>query len=122
MQFEIKYSPQKRLNPTDLKSDDWVTPHMHTALKTFLPLPYVLHVDEDYIYVTVEAPKGLIAFKFLRKKLFSRTTPIVIIWTAISALILSMVAALFMKNQVRPIKYLADAADQFGKGYGCRRI
>src|SRR5579864_894443 len=41
---------------------------------------------------------------------------IFILWMMGSALILVLVAALFLRNQVRPIEQLARAADSFGKG------
>jgi two-component system osmolarity sensor histidine kinase EnvZ len=50
------------------------------------------------------------------KRLFSITTYIFIMWMVGTSLILFAVASIFMRNQVRPIQRLADAADQFGKG------
>ncbi|MEI6628016.1 MAG: ATP-binding protein, partial [Alphaproteobacteria bacterium] len=38
------------------------------------------------------------------------------IWTAASALLLFLVASMFMRNQIRPLRRLAEAADRFGKG------
>lgn len=122
MQFQITYKPGAKIRTPHVVSTDWVAPFMQEALSATLELPYVLSVDQDYIYVTVDVSKGTIDFKFLRKKLFSRTTPIVIIWTTISALLLSLIAALFMKNQVRPIRQLADAADKFGKDIDVERF
>ncbi|MTI10229.1 ATP-binding protein [Curvivirga aplysinae] len=50
------------------------------------------------------------------KRLFSSTTYIFITWMVGTSLILFAVASIFMRNQVRPIKRLADAVDSFGKG------
>jgi two-component system osmolarity sensor histidine kinase EnvZ len=50
------------------------------------------------------------------KRLFSTTTYIFIMWMVGTSLVLFAVASLFMRNQVRPISRLAEAADQFGKG------
>lgn len=50
------------------------------------------------------------------KRLFSITTYIFIMWMVGTSLILFAVASIFMRNQVRPIQRLAEAADQFGKG------
>ena len=50
------------------------------------------------------------------KRLFSITTYIFLLWMVGTSLILFAVASIFMRNQVRPIQRLADAADQFGKG------
>ncbi len=50
------------------------------------------------------------------KRLFSSTTYIFIIWMIGTSMILFAVASIFMRNQVRPIRRLADAVDSFGKG------
>lgn len=50
------------------------------------------------------------------KRLFSITTYIFILWMVGTSLVLFAVASIFMRNQVRPIQRLAEAADQFGKG------
>jgi two-component system osmolarity sensor histidine kinase EnvZ len=69
------------------------------------------------IYISVEAKKkGILEVSLPQKRLFSRTTPLVLIWTTSSALLLFLVASLFMRNQIRPLRRLAEAADRFGKG------
>ena len=49
-------------------------------------------------------------------RLFSSTTYIFIMWMVGSSLILFAVASIFMRNQIRPIRRLAQAVDNFGKG------
>ena len=73
-------------------------------------------MDQDKIYLDVEVKKGVLHFETPRKRLFSRTTPLVLIWTTASALLLFIVASLFMRNQIRPLRRLGDAAERFGKG------
>jgi two-component system osmolarity sensor histidine kinase EnvZ len=51
-----------------------------------------------------------------RKRLFTGTLYLFVIWLVGSALLLFVVAALFMKNQVRAIRRLAGAAEAFGLG------
>jgi two-component system osmolarity sensor histidine kinase EnvZ len=51
-----------------------------------------------------------------RKRLFSSTTYVFVIWMVGTSLILFGVATIFMRNQVKPIRRLAVAADNFGKG------
>ena len=46
-----------------------------------------------------------------------RPTPhIFILWMVGTSLVLILVAILFLRNQIRPILRLADAAEEFGKG------
>jgi two-component system osmolarity sensor histidine kinase EnvZ len=51
-----------------------------------------------------------------REQLFSDTTYIFIIWMVGASIVLFGVAYVFMRNQVRPIRRLAEVADAFGKG------
>ena len=51
-----------------------------------------------------------------RSRLFSDTTYIFIAWMVGSSVVLFFVATFFMRNQVRPIRRLAKAAESFGRG------
>ncbi|MGL4825615.1 MAG: ATP-binding protein, partial [Alphaproteobacteria bacterium] len=50
------------------------------------------------------------------KRLFSRTTPLFLMWSLGSSVFFAILALLFMKNQIRPLKRLAWFADQLGRG------
>jgi two-component system osmolarity sensor histidine kinase EnvZ len=51
-----------------------------------------------------------------RSQAYASNSHIFIIWMVGTALVLIAVAVLFLRNQIRPIQRLADAADRFGKG------
>jgi len=51
-----------------------------------------------------------------RKRLFSSTTYLFVIWMAGTSLLLFAIATMFMRNQVRPIRRLSAAVEDFGKG------
>jgi two-component system osmolarity sensor histidine kinase EnvZ len=51
-----------------------------------------------------------------RERLFSSTTYIFLMWMIGTSLLLFAIATMFMRNQVRPIRRLAAAVDNFGKG------
>ena len=51
-----------------------------------------------------------------RKRVFSSTTYIFIMWTVGSSIVLLGIAIFFLRIQVRSIRRLADAADRLGKG------
>lgn len=72
-------------------------------------------VDRD-IQIKVQLPEGLLVATTTRKRLFSPTTYIFILWMVGSSLVLVAIATIFMRNQVRPIRRLAAAANSFGKG------
>ena len=70
----------------------------------------------DKVQVKIQLPEGVLNVLGKRKLLFSSTTYILIMWMIGTSLILFIVATIFMRNQVRPIRRLAVAADNFGKG------
>ncbi len=72
-------------------------------------------VDKNVV-VSVQLAAGVVEVTVNRKRLFTSTTYVFVIWMVGTSLILFGVAAIFMRNQVRPIRRLAIAADQFGKG------
>jgi len=51
-----------------------------------------------------------------KKRLVSSTTSIFVFWMVGSAIVLLMVAIIFLRNQIRPITQLARAAEGFGMG------
>jgi two-component system osmolarity sensor histidine kinase EnvZ len=51
-----------------------------------------------------------------RKQTYASNTHIFLAWMIGSSSVLLMIAILFLRNQIRPILQLADAADRFGKG------
>jgi two-component system osmolarity sensor histidine kinase EnvZ len=66
--------------------------------------------------VLVKMDPGYLQILVSRNRLFSSTTYIFILWMVGASAILFGVAGIFLRNQVRPIRRLAAAADGFGKG------
>ena len=77
-------------------------------------------IDGDYgdrhIRIRVTAPGGILDIVASKKKLWPITTELYVAWSIAAAVVLLIIGGLFMLNQVRPIRELAAAADQFGKG------
>ena len=72
--------------------------------------------DPRSIIIRVQLPDGVLHVEAPRKRLFTATLYLFVIWLVGSALLLSGVAVLFMNNQVRAIRRLAAAAEAFGMG------
>ncbi len=68
------------------------------------------------VEIRVQLPRGVLRVMAPTKRVSSPTTTIFISWSIGSAIVLFFVATIFMRNQVRPIKRLASAAESFGKG------
>src|SRR5260221_278195 len=80
--------------------------------------PFQIDADFDPrdMLISIELPEGVMQVAAPRKRLFTPTTYIFVLWMAGSSLVLLAVASLFMRNQVRALRCLADAAESFGKG------
>ena len=92
-------------------------PDFYDAVAYRIPNPLmILPSDATTIHVRVSAVGGALELHLPRKRLASSTTGIFILWMVGSALLLTTIAILFLRNQVRPIVQLARAAEQFGLG------
>jgi two-component system osmolarity sensor histidine kinase EnvZ len=75
-----------------------------------------MEIDDRLLEIRVQLRDGVLSIVAPRKRLYTSTTYIFFMWIAGTTLILYGVAVLFMRNQVRPIRRLAKASDQFGRG------
>ncbi|MCR6630053.1 MAG: ATP-binding protein [Magnetospirillum sp.] len=72
---------------------------------------------EREVLVRVQLHDGLLEVYVPRKRLFSSTTYIFVLWMVGTSMLLLGIATIFMRNQVRSVRKLAAAADSFGKGH-----
>jgi len=80
------------------------------------PFTFELLGDGGDIAIHVQLSDGVLDVLAPRKRLYTSTTYIFVMWMVGSSLVLFAVAMIFMRNQVRPIRRLAAAADALGKG------
>jgi two-component system, OmpR family, osmolarity sensor histidine kinase EnvZ len=64
----------------------------------------------------VQLTDGVLSADVPRKRLYTSTTYVFLLWMLGSSLVLLSVAAVFLRNQVRSLRRLAAAAESFGKG------
>ena len=88
------------------------------ALRERVRRPFVLDSEshDREVRIQVQLPDGVMDVTVDRERLFSSTTYIFVMWMVGTSLVLFAVAMMFMRNQVRPIRRLARAVDNFGKG------
>ncbi|MDR0640426.1 MAG: HAMP domain-containing histidine kinase [Holosporales bacterium] len=67
-------------------------------------------------YITAQNGKDLYKISFPRRNMYTRIIPIVLGWGLASSMVLLIIAYMFLKNQLRPIKKLVIAVDEFGRG------
>jgi len=83
-----------------------------------LKRPFTIDFENDdrSIEIRMQLPDGVLQILAPRKRLFSSTTYVFVLWMVGSSMVLFGVAALFLNIQVRAVRRLARAADSFGKG------
>ena len=81
-----------------------------------LPTVYDWTSDPRSVLIRVQMPGGVLNIEAPRKRLYTTTYYLFILWLVGTALVVFFVAALFMRNQVRAIRRLAAAAESFGMG------
>ena len=81
-----------------------------------LPMFYDWTSDPRSVLIRVQLPQGVLNIEAPRKRLYTSTYYLFILWLVGTAIAVFIVAALFMRNQVRAIRRLAAAAEAFGMG------
>ncbi len=120
MQIEVRVQAGAKL-PDDLPPPrHWsiLDRMLNQALSEIIDEPFAIDTqrNDDNIAVLVELPDGLMVTLARAKRVYSTSTYIFIMWMAGGSLLLLGIAAIFLRNQIRPIRRLAEAADAFGKG------
>lgn len=76
----------------------------------------------EYVDIRVEVDGGVLRFIAVRDRVFATTGHIFVLWLFGATALLSAVAVIFIRNQVKPIRQLAEAADAFGRGQDADRF
>lgn len=118
----IAFEPRAQLGPIPARPP-WspllpLEADLAQALTRLVGLPFDADwlSDPQNIVVRVQLADGVLNIEAPRKRLFSATLYLFVIWLVGSALLLALIAVLFMRNQVRAIRRLAVAAEDFGQG------
>jgi two-component system osmolarity sensor histidine kinase EnvZ len=73
--------------------------------------------SDKIVEIQVQLKEGVLNVRASRKRLYSPTTTIFVLWMIGTSILLFSIATMFMRNQVRAVRRLAYAADSFGKGH-----
>jgi len=91
---------------------------LNKALDDRLDVPYWFDTTRypAYVDIRVQVKGGVMRIIAPRDRAFATQGHIFVLWMAIATFLLTAIAILFIRNQVRAIERLASAADAFGKG------
>lgn len=88
------------------------------ALGERVSQPYMIDTQRNdrTVVIYVKLPDALMTVTAPENRIFSTSTYAFLVWMAAASVVLLGIAVLFLRNQIKPIRRLAEAADAFGKG------
>lgn len=88
------------------------------ALGERINQPYMIDTQRNdrTVIVYVKLPDALMTVVAPENRVFSTSTYAFMAWMGAATIVLMGIAVLFLRNQIKPIRRLAEAADAFGKG------
>jgi len=120
-EFRVSYSAAAEVAPPARLPPDptGVASEFARALAERVPWPVTVDWQtpaDGAVAVQVALPEGALLVEVPHKRLITATVYVFVAWVIGSAVVLVLVATLFMRNQVKPLRRLAGAAEAFGKG------
>ncbi len=117
--FDVDVFPNAELPPPSARPffsilDD----ALNTELRRRLSRPYWIDTvgKSSLVEVRVKSGRDVIRVVARRSQAYASNSHIFLMWMVGTSLVLLTIAVLFLRNQIRPILTLADAAEAFGKG------
>jgi two-component system osmolarity sensor histidine kinase EnvZ len=115
--LDLTIGPSRTLPPISPTTGRLVEEQLSQAIQGRLDYPFRIDLLEDGgAEIKVQLSDGVLSVGVPRNRLYSSTTYIFVMWMLGSSLVLLAVATVFLRNQVKSLRRLAEAADSFGKG------
>ncbi|HYD31729.1 MAG TPA: ATP-binding protein [Azospirillaceae bacterium] len=114
----VAFEPGNHLPPDRRRPRGMLESTLAAALAERVHRPFTVNTQIAYEWheIRVELADGVLSVMSPERRLYSPTTYIFILWMIGSSTVLFTIAIIFMRNQIRPIRRLALAAERFGKG------
>jgi two-component system osmolarity sensor histidine kinase EnvZ len=120
LDFLVSFEPGGSLAPEKAKAppNSIMVRTLERSIAGQVRRPFIIDVDvqEKWVNVVVQLENGLMHVSLPQRRLFSTSGYIFLLWMIGVSIILLAIAILFMRNQIRPIRRLAVAAERFGRG------
>ena len=122
LSLEISVNTNETTLPVVHKNERWESSVVQTvedAVERIVDRPYVIKSYEEGESVEISVAlreDGILSVVVPEKRLFSSTAYIFLAWMIGASLLLMGIAIVFMRNQIKPIRRLAWAADRYGRG------
>jgi two-component system osmolarity sensor histidine kinase EnvZ len=91
---------------------------LSSELRKLVEVPFWIDTvgDSSVVEVRASLPNVTVRLTVNRSQVYASNSHIFLLWMVGTSIVLLTVSILFLRNQIRPILRLADAADAFGKG------
>ena len=100
----------------NIKSEGPVISSFRGELSSYIDEDFFVSRSDDLIHLAISFEDTFVVFEFPEDRINTSRNHVFISWQVVSTIILVLIAYLFLKNQVKPIRTLARASEQFGKG------
>ena len=118
MQLDVEFKRGAVLHDTQKLGESLLVGQITGAIDELISRPHRIDADSEdrFVIIDIQLAEGVLNVVVPKKRLFSTTTYVFVLWMAGTSMLLFGVAVIFMRNQVRPIRRLARAANDFGMG------
>lgn len=117
-ELQIAFGPGARLDAGAAEASGAVQTLLTGALAERVRRPFVVDTESRPrdVEIQVQLDDGVMTVIAPRKRLYSSTAMLFLMWMIGTALVTAGIAIHFLRRQIRPILKLAHAADSFGRG------
>lgn len=120
MELEVSLEPGAKLESADALNEPEDLAVFREALRSVLKQPFSIDRlsfrTDRLVAIRVQTDDGVITVLAPRRRIFSTTTYVFVIWMVGSSILLFGVATMYLRSQVAIVRRLGRAAENFGKG------
>jgi len=116
--MSVAFLPGEKLPPTDTGYESLLDRSLADEIQLRVGKPFWINTAryDDYVDIRIAYDGGVMRALPLRSHVYASNSHIFIVWMVAASIVLVIVALLFLRNQIRPIERLAEAAEDFGMG------
>ena len=96
-----------------------------SELKGYRLTPYEIYENPEndkFLIIKVQTKKGVISFDLAKKRIASSSSYVFTLWIIFTALIVSIISIIFLRNQIKSVHQLSKAAEKLGRGQDAPNI
>lgn len=118
LDISIAFLAGENLPDTPSSTGGLLEQSLSKQLRQQVARPYWINTSKyrDYVDIRVAYNGGVMRTLTPASRVYAANSHIFLVWMAGTSIVLIIVAILFLRNQIRPIERLAEAAESFGMG------